>query len=751
MSPASQSPTLPDTLTRLEAAVADRYVLGRELGRGGMAIVYLAQDLKHDRPVAIKVLRGELGALLGPERFQREIRLAAQLQHPNILPVYDSGTAGGALWYTMPYVAGDTLRGRLRGRGRFSVAEAVPVLQDLARALAYAHRRGVIHRDVKPENVMVGEDYVLLADFGVAKPLAPGAEPGLTVAGGLVGTPAYMAPEQVAAESTLDHRADLYALGVLAYELLVGEPPFTGLELGPLLVAHATREPVPLSARRPDLPAALAEMVGRCLRKEPAERWSSAEALCHALRGIVAGATVASPPDGMEGDGGALEDLEAARAALERGRWREAYLRFTAASAAGALEAEDLERLAEVAWWVAEGVACVRAREEAYRRYIERVELEAAARVALALAEDYWHRLARSVAQSWLRRAEQHLGGLAETATHGWLARSHMWIALDVERDPQSAMRHADRALEIAQRTGDTDLEALAIQDRGRILVAIGRVADGMALIDDAMTFATAGQLTPKTAGRTFCNMLTACERLGDYGRAAEWHEAAHRWSNPHEDSVFPGLCRVHWAGILRLRGALTEAEQEARRAAEELGRFLKDVAGEAFYELGEIRMRIGDHQGAEAMYAEAHARGRDPQPGLALLRLAQEKVEAARSMIERSLAEPGLTRLDRAKLLPALVEIATACGSGSRSTFRSSWHGHGRCSPGRTPRWGTGTRPRWRSARPLRSPAGSERRRAPAQRSSPLPAGPPSAPPPSGTGGPSAADPASDRRRPPA
>ena len=667
MPPASPAATVSENLSHLEAAVAGRYALGRELGRGGMATVYLAQDLKHDRPVAIKVLRGELGALLGPERFQREIRLAAQLQHPNILPVYDSGAAGGALWYTMPYVEGDTLRGRLRRRGRFSVAEAVPVLQDLARALAYAHRRGVIHRDVKPENVMMGEDYVLLADFGVAKPLASGGDPGLTIPGGLVGTPAYMAPEQVAAEPTLDHRADLYALGALAYELLVGEPPFTGLELGPLLVAHATRDPVPLRSRRPDVPAALADIVGRCLRKEPAERWSSAEALYHALRGA-AGATVAAAPDRVEGDGGALEDLEAARAALDGGRWREAYVRFTAASAAGALEAEDLERLAEVAWWVAEGAACMRAREAAYRRYIERVELEAAARVALALAEDHWHRLARSVAASWLRRAEQHLAGLAETATHGWLARTHMWMALEGERDPESAMRHADRALEIARRTGDTDLEALAIQDRGRVLVATGHVADGMALIDDAMTFATAGQLTPKTAGRTFCNMLTACERLGDYGRATEWQETAHRWSNPHEDSVFPGLCRVHRAGILRLHGALPEAEQEARRAAEELGYFLKDVAGEAFYELGEIRMRSGDHSGAEAMYAEADARGRNPQPGLAMMRLAEEKVETARSMIERSLGEPGLTPLDRAKLLPALVEIAIAGGAVDRA-----------------------------------------------------------------------------------
>jgi len=668
MPPASPAATLADPLAVLQAALADRYTIRRELGRGGMAIVYLAEDLKHGRLVAMKVLRAELGAYLGPERFQREIRLAAQLHHPNILPVYDSGAAGEALWYTMPYVEGDTLRGRLRHRGRFSVAEAVPVLQDLARALSYAHRRGVIHRDVKPENVMVGDDYVLLADFGVARPRNLDGDPGLTIPGRLVGTPVYMAPEQVGAESSLDHRADLYALGVLAYELLVGEPPFAGLELGPLLVAHATREPVPLSVRRPEVPAALAEIIARCLRKEPSERWSSAEALGHALRDLPGACEVTPVPDRTDWDGGALEDLVAARAARERGRWREAYLRFTAASAAGPLEAEDLERLAEVAWWVAEGTACIRAREAAYRGYLERGELEAAARVALALTEDYFHRLSRSVSRSWLRRAEQHLEGLPETATHGWLARIHTLTTLEMDSDPQGAMRHAKRTLEIARRTGDTDLEALAIQDRGRILIAIGRVADGMALIDDAMTFATAGQLTPMTAGRTFCNMMTTCDRLSDYGRAAEWHDAARNWSEPHTESVFPGLCRVHRAGILRLRGALGEAEQEALRAAEELGHFLKDVAGEAFYELGEIRMRMGDLQGADAMFGEAHVRGRNPQPGLALLRLAQGEVEAARSLIERALADPALAALDRAKRLPALVEIALAGGDVDRA-----------------------------------------------------------------------------------
>jgi tetratricopeptide (TPR) repeat protein len=193
-------------------------------------------------------------------------------------------------------------------------------------------------------------------------------------------------------------------------------------------------------------------------------------------------------------------------------------------------------------------------------------------------------------------------------------------------------------------------------------LVALGRVKEGMALIDEAMTAATAGELTPRTTGRAYCNMLSVCRRLGDFGRAAEWYEVAQTWCEPHAQSGYPGICRVHRAGILRLRGALTEAEDEARRAATELEDFLTDVAGEAFYELGEIRLRMADLPAAAEMFAQAHARGRDPQPGLTFLRMAEGKVEAARSMIDQALVEPGLTILDRAKLLPAAVEIRVGC-----------------------------------------------------------------------------------------
>jgi tetratricopeptide (TPR) repeat protein len=659
-----------DVLDGLGVALAGRYSLERELGRGGMATVYLAQDLRHDRPIAVKVLHPELAATLGPERFQREIRVAAQLQHPQILPVYDSGADAGVLWFTMPYVEGETLRQRLQHTGALPVPEAARILGYVARALAYAHRRGVIHRDVKPENVLISQENVFLADFGVAKPLDAAANQYLTTGGMVVGTPTYMAPEQAAADPATNHRADIYAFGILAYELLTGEPPFANLPLGLLFAAHASREPEPITRRRPDVPSPLASLIARCLRKDPAERWDSADALGGVLEATALPAAslsmVAVDPSGLSEPCSAVagaEHLIPARAAFARTAWREAYDGLRTADAAHALEAEDLERLAEAAWWLSDGTASLRARERAYRKYLQRVAPRAAAWVALALAEDHFHRLARSVGQGWLRRAERHLEGLPDVPERGWLYRLKFVVALEAERKPHEAMEYADRALEIARRVGDTDLEALALQDRGRALVVVGRVKEGMALIDEAMTAATAGELTPRTTGRAYCNMMSTCEQLGDVGRAAEWYDAAHSWSEPYPGSGYPGICRVHRAGLLRLRGSLREAEHEARRAADELVDFLADVAGEAFYELGEIRLRMGDLPGAGEMFSKAHARGRDPQPGLALLRLAEGKSEAARSMIVRALFEPGLTALARAKLLPALVEINVACG----------------------------------------------------------------------------------------
>jgi DNA-binding winged helix-turn-helix (wHTH) protein len=359
----------------------------------------------------------------------------------------------------------------------------------------------------------------------------------------------------------------------------------------------------------------------------------------------------------------AIDALERARKAFTQASWRTAYEILLALDAERELSPSDLERLAEAAWFLMDSGACVRVRERAYRAYVRSNDPQGAARVALALAEDHFHALARSVGQGWFRRAERHLEGLRDVAEAGWVHRLRSVIAL-AERRLDVAMAEADRALEIGRRSGDPDLEVLALQDRGRILVALGRVTEGMALVDEAMATVMGGQLTAHTTGRTYCNMIVICDQLGDVGRAAEWLQVAERWGAPHADSAFPGICSVYRAGLLRLRGALPEAEREARRATEGLANFLADIAGEAFYELGAIRLRVGDLHGCGAMLNEAHTRGRDPQPGLALLRLAEGNRDAARSMIEYALADPTLPALDRAKLLPAFVEIMVTCGA---------------------------------------------------------------------------------------
>ncbi len=264
---------------RLKAALAGRYSVEREVGAGGMALVYLADDTRHHRRVAVKVLRPDLAAALGASRFLREIEIAAQLTHPHILPLYDSGEADGLLYYVMPFVEGESLRGRLVTDGKLSVADAVRLLRDIVDALAYAHERGVVHRDIKPDNVMLSGRHALVTDFGVAKAVSDaGKGSSLTTAGVSLGTPTYMAPEQATADPTVDHRADIYAVGVMAFEMLTGAPPFTG-DAQSVMVAHVT-SPVPAVQRlRGDVPPELAAAVTRCLAKRPEERYQSADDL----------------------------------------------------------------------------------------------------------------------------------------------------------------------------------------------------------------------------------------------------------------------------------------------------------------------------------------------------------------------------------------------------------------------------------------------------------------------------------------
>src|SRR5690242_9364987 len=224
-----------------------------------MAIVFLAEDLKHRRKVALKVLRAELAATLGTDRFFREIEVAAKLQHPHILPLHDSGEANGFLYYVMPFVDGENLRGRLNRRGELPVHDAVKLLTQVTDALAYAHAQGVVHRDIKPENILLSGRHALVTDFGVAKAVSEATgRHNLTTAGVALGTPTYMSPEQATADPQCDHRADIYAVGVMGYELLAGRPPFTGMSAQEVLAAHVTQQPQPITTHRPAVSTGLA-------------------------------------------------------------------------------------------------------------------------------------------------------------------------------------------------------------------------------------------------------------------------------------------------------------------------------------------------------------------------------------------------------------------------------------------------------------------------------------------------------------
>jgi serine/threonine-protein kinase len=283
-----------ETLESLKASLADRYTLERELGRGGMATVYLARDLKHDRAVAVKVLHSHLAAALGPERFLREIRTTARLQHPHILTVLDSGEAGGQLWYTMPYVRGESLRERIRREVQLPVDTAVELARQVALALDYAHREGIVHRDIKPENILLSDGQALVADFGVAKAVETGGEQ-LTATGIAVGTPQYMSPEQ-ATGGQADSRADIYALGCVLYEMLAGEPPFTG-RTPQAVMAKRMLEPVPhVRTLRDTVPDALQQVLTKALARSPADRFQSAGEVARALSLPTGVAAPTGPP-----------------------------------------------------------------------------------------------------------------------------------------------------------------------------------------------------------------------------------------------------------------------------------------------------------------------------------------------------------------------------------------------------------------------------------------------------------------------
>jgi class 3 adenylate cyclase len=353
-----------------------------------------------------------------------------------------------------------------------------------------------------------------------------------------------------------------------------------------------------------------------------------------------------------------IDSLGAARAAASRQAWREAYDAYAACDERD-LGAEDLSRFAEATWWRGKLDEAITLRERSYARFAAAGQKLEAARIALALSWDHSGRGAFAVSHGWFATAERLLDQEAESAVHGVRALTRAINAM-FAGDYPGALLDFDRAFELARRFGDRDTQALALVGKGRTLVKTGEIEQGLALLDEASAAAISGELMPYSTGLVYCMTISSCQDLGDYRRAAEWTEAANRWCDRLDVTGFPGACRIHRAEIMRLRGDLHEAEKLAVAACEELHDFERSITASGYYEIGEIRRRLGDFAAAEEAYGKANELGREPQPGLALLRLGQGKVDGAVAGILRSLQdidEP----LPRLRRLPAQVEIAIA------------------------------------------------------------------------------------------
>ena len=354
------------------------------------------------------------------------------------------------------------------------------------------------------------------------------------------------------------------------------------------------------------------------------------------------------------------ELLQQAHDAVSRSAWGEAHQLLSELDKRTELSAEDLEALGEAASWTAGVDATIEARERAYAAWTAAGNRRRAGGLALKLTRDHEHKLADKVAAGWMARAVRLLAEEPESPEHGYLRR---WASLQAaaKGDYEGALSLAREALAIGERQRDPNVQALGLMQEGAVFVRMGKVAEGMALMDEAMAAAVGGELDQLTTAIVYCNVISSCRDLTDYRRANEWTDAARRWCDRQAVHGFPGNCRVYRAEIMRLRGELTEARDEVLTAIDELRHFDLSTAACGLYELGEIRLRLGDMGGAEEAFREAHELGYEPQPGLALLRLRDGKTAAAAAMIAQALRDESHDRLARARLLLPSVEIAIA------------------------------------------------------------------------------------------
>jgi len=360
-----------------------------------------------------------------------------------------------------------------------------------------------------------------------------------------------------------------------------------------------------------------------------------------------------------------VDRIADARDALARQQWQAGFdllVEAGAPSSDSAVEAERLDLLADAAWWLGRLDACIDARERAYALYDELGDARRAGQCAVWLYEHHAFRASPAIAGGWLRRARRSLGDAEECAELGALLLREAEMAHG-GGEFEAATGLAERGVELGRRLRCADLEAEALQTWGRVLIDEGRPAEGLALLDEAMLFVLDGRLSPYSTGKVYCSLITACEELSDLARAAEWTDATARWAERHPFAVFPGLCRVHHATTLQWRGHWAEAEREAIRACDELADINLPNAAAAWAEIGDIRRRLGDLEGAEAAFLEADRLCGQPRAGLALLRLAQGQPDVATSIIADALEGAARNRLARAKLLPARAQIAVAAG----------------------------------------------------------------------------------------
>ena len=353
--------------------------------------------------------------------------------------------------------------------------------------------------------------------------------------------------------------------------------------------------------------------------------------------------------------------VEQGREAYRRHAWHEAFESLSIADSEAALSPHDLGLLAESAWFAGDPDAAIEARERAHKAFLGQGDPCQAAGMALQLAVDHFERLETAIANGWLGRARRLLDQTpSECAAHGWQAVSLAYIALRATGDRAEALRQARLAQDIGGRLGNAALQAMGLQQQGYALVGMGRIDDGMALIDESTVAAVSGELDPLTTGRIYCSTISVCRDLSDWRRAVEWTDEAERWCNRENISGFPGICRVHRAEIMHFRGSWADAEREARRACDELGRYDVALVGEARYEIGEVRLRVGDLPGALDAFRQAHQLGREPEPGMSLLRLGKGDAEGAYTSIKRALVAE-THAFTQARLLPAAIEIGLA------------------------------------------------------------------------------------------